>query len=259
MQIKELEKVLNDLSELFLELVRSLEKNCWSGSREKEQKVVVGGILNFDFESTTTIKKRLIPEEFSDKYRKWFSLCKGIIEVNGDKESLKEFNEIYISIIELQKDCYVSLKEQLDLIDLMNRQLFIINSLPEYLKGKSHNLKLTIASMLMGDELKEARLLLEKGFIRAAGALSGVILERHLKFMLNNAKPKIKYGEKATLGQLINKAEEKNVFEHSSIQKLKYLNSVRIACDHDKKAEPKSGEVNDLIEQTDRFIHFIDD
>jgi ribosomal protein S24E len=42
------------------------------------------------------------------------------------------------------------------------------------------------------------------------------------------------------------------------MNELNNLNQIRIKCDHDNKQEPQKNEVFDLIEQTDKFIHYID-
>ena len=256
-QLDQLKNKIYELSKSHAQLIDILIKNCWNIKRSKTKKEHTGGFELIDLSTETVIERKIIPPQFFSEYRRWYSLGKGILEVNYDKESMKEFTSIYDSIFTIHKQNYMCKREQLELVDLINHQLMIIESLPAYLEGKTHSLKLTIASTLMGDELKEARLLLANGFTRAAGALAGVILERHLKLRFDNANPRIKYGEKATLGQLIHKADEINFFENSLIQKLQYLNPVRISCDHDKKNEPKENEVKDLIEQTDRFIHFI--
>lgn len=258
-QLDKLKNKISELNRTHKKLIEILLKNCWNTKRYKTKKEIVGGLDFLDISSTTTIRRKLIPKQFFSEYRKWYSLSKGILEVNHDNESVREFVNIYNSILKECEGNYISEGEQVRLMDIINHQLAIIESIPAYLEGRAYNLKLTIASTLMGDELKEARLLFEKGFTRAAGALAGVILERHLKLRFDDDNPRIKYGEKATLGTLIHKAEEANLYETSTIQKLQYLNTVRISCDHDKKNEPKENEVKDLIDQTDRFIHSMED
>jgi hypothetical protein len=54
----------------------------------------------------------------------------------------------------------------------------------------------------MDEELLEAEYLLNKGFIRAAGALAGVVLERHLKLRCDKNEPKLKYHRNATISKL---------------------------------------------------------
>ncbi len=249
-KIKEIEKGHNDIKELLM-------SKCWKTVRKESINESYSDFPIIDLE-THSIEKKLIPSNFFLKYRKWYSIGKVILENNGDNDSLEEFIDNYKSITSTSRSQYLTPSMQLGILDIMNHQLVLLQSLPDYLDGQMYNLELNIASTIMGDELREAKVLLDKKFFRAAGALSGVILERHIKYRLNKFIPRIKYYEKATLGQLIKKAEENKIFDTSMILKLKYLNSIRIKCDHDKENEPKENEIKDLIEHTDRFIHFID-
>jgi len=263
-QFEELQEKISRLRSGQRKMIRTLQKKCWTipQKREKEsnRKKIVGGILddNNDYFKIHYIEEKLIPQNFPVQYRKWYACGKAILEVNGDLDSLKEFVQLYDLVQKYVVSEYISEEVQKSMIDLVERQFIIIEALPSYLDGRTYDIKLTIASKLMGDELKEAHVLFENGFIRAAGALAGVILERHVKLRFDNARPSIKYGEKATLGQLIQKAEDFKFYEAATIQKLKYLNVIRISCDHDKNHEPKEIEVQDLIDHTDKFIHYLE-
>lgn len=249
-KIKLLEKGFSDLKNILM-------SKCWKIVKKESITETQSDLPLIDFKSHT-IEKKLVPKDFLLNYRKWYATGKAILENNADSDSIDEFISAYRNITSTCQSQYLTQYLQLQIIDKMNYQLILLQSLPDYLDGQIYNLELNIASTIMGDELREAKVLFDKKFYRAAGALSGVILERHIKIWLNNSKPKIKFSEKATLGQLIKKAEENKIFDTSTILKLNYLNSIRIACDHDKKNEPKENEIKDLIDHTDKLIHFIE-
>jgi hypothetical protein len=243
------------------EIMGSLQQQCWDTRREKEltQNIKERGLPDIsELTEEHIVVKKLVPRTFPTQYRQWYACGKAILEVNHDYDSLNEFVQSYKSNQKYLDSTYISEGEQIFICEMIERQMTIIEALPAYLEGRMYDLKLTIASTLMGDELKEARVLFDKGFIRAAGALSGVVLERHIKLRFDTILPAIKYGEKVTLGQLIQKAEAHKLYDVVTIEKMKYLNAVRISCDHDKKSEPKEIEVHDLIEYTRRFIHYIE-
>ena len=257
--MSDLEKIKNKIQLLINgsnEFINVLKENCYNLTYQKTVKEVQGG-FNLDFNGVT-VEMKYLPTEFFTFYRKWFATSKAIIEANYDMESLNEFIQSYVTISKICSNSHISISSQAALENRIRHQIDILQSLPAYLDGKIYNLELSIANTLMGDELKEARLLHSKKFYRAAGALAGVVLERHLKFRFDNSNPKIKYSEKATLGQLIKKAVENNFFDETALLKLKYLNNIRIKCDHDKKDEPKEQEISDLINHTDRFVNFIE-
>ncbi len=257
MDIKILKEKIQKLSDENLKLIQELKEKCWNVERKKEKTIIEKGTIDIDF-SDKKIKKKQIPNDFNLQYRQWYATCKSILESNKDKESLKEFIEEHNLLQKNTKKMFISQYEQLPIIDILLRQINIIKSIPNYIEGKAYNFKLSLASTLLGDELEESRHLLKNGFYRAAGAIAGVVLERHIKINFNQSIPIIKYKEKATLGYLIKIAEDKAIFENPMIQKLKYLNQIRIKCDHDKKTTPTENEIIDLIENTNKLIHNID-
>jgi uncharacterized coiled-coil DUF342 family protein len=108
----------------------------------------------------------------------------------------------------------------------------------------------------MDDELLEAEYLLKKGFIRAAGALAGVVLERHLKMLCDKNEPKLKYPKNAAISKLSDILKDNNLLEIPEWRKIQYLGDIRNKCDHDKKVEPKKEEVTELISKVKELIHY---
>ncbi len=76
------------LHEGYEKLVTLLEAKCW-GKTKLEKKIKY--VSSFDeIELITSIEhhEKLIPQNFFTDYRKWYSLGKGILDVNGDKEKM---------------------------------------------------------------------------------------------------------------------------------------------------------------------------
>lgn len=257
MNLEKLVKKIAELLEVYMEIKEILTMQCWEIILEDSITYIKDSPLNFNWDKTVTIEKKRIPEDFFPKYRNWYSLAMAIMERNYDKDSIDDFKKSYKSITFQCNGEYITKEEQIQIEASFKHQMILLRSLPSYIEGKIYDLELNIATTIMGDELKEAKLLLDRKFIRAAGAVAGVILERYLKTQLNRANPPIKYGEKATLGSLIEKIEASGLFEETIIQKLRYLNAVRIKCDHDKEDEPQEIEVKELIDETDKFLHYI--
>ena len=212
MNLERIESKIEELRTGKSKLCEILEKQCWKiKDPEKSKKVITPSRLDLPdtWAPLTKTEKnvKLIPDDFLLKYRIWYSTGKGLLEGNHDKESLEEYEGMYRNIQGIAKEKYVAENDQHEIIKFITHQLHIIESIPKYIEGKSYHFKLILASTLLGDELKEARYLFNQGFYRASGALAGVILERHLKLKFDESKPKIKYGEKASLVKIIYKAE----------------------------------------------------
>src|SRR5262249_15332370 len=135
----------------------------------------------------------------------------------------------------------------------------IVASVPAYIESRLHNIELVVADTLMGDLLKEAETLLKAGYVRAAGALAGVMLERHLKMLCDRRSPPISYGDKATISKLNDSLRDALVYDQVAWRKVQWMGDIRNSCDHARSDEPKSDDVRDLINEVRKFaaLHMI--
>jgi hypothetical protein len=201
--------------------------------------------------------KKKLSDKFKVDYQDWFSACCALLERNYNKERTSEFKSEYENNIKtIISTNYMALDTEYKFIDSFKHQASILNALPLYLGHRLSDMELTIASILMGDELLEAEYLLKKGFIRAAGALAGVVLERHLKMRCDKNEPKLKYPKNATISKLNVILKDNNLLDIPEWRKIQYLGDIRNKCDHDKKVEPKKEEVADLISKIKEMIDY---
>jgi hypothetical protein len=201
--------------------------------------------------------KKKLSDKFKVDYQDWFSACCALLERNYNKERTSEFKSEYENNIKtIISTNYMALDTEYKFIDSFKHQASILNALPLYLGHRLSDMELTIASILMGDELLEAEYLLKKGFIRAAGVLAGVVLERHLKMRCDKNEPKLKYPKNATISKLNVILKDNNLLDIPEWRKIQYLGDIRNKCDHDKKVEPKKEEVADLISKIKEMIDY---
>jgi hypothetical protein len=222
-----------------------LFQHYWKDTRPLETEEETSNILDFDMVTITPAKKKL-SEEFKLDYQDWYSSCCALLERNYNKERTSE------TII---SENYITLNTEYTFIDSFKHQASILNALPLYMGHRLSDIELTVASILMDDELLEAEYLLKKGFIRAAGALAGVVLERHLKMRCDKNEPKLKYPKNAAISKLNDILKDNNLLDISDWRKIQYLGDIRNKCDHDKKVEPKKEDVADLISKIKEMIH----
>ena len=82
---------------------------------------------------------------------------------------------------------------------------------------------------------------------RAAGALAGVVMEKHLAQVCDNHG--IPLHKKApTIADFNDKLKEAEVIDISQWRFNQHLGDIRNLCDHDKDAEPTKEQVNDLVD-----------
>lgn len=256
--LNSLKKIINKVKQLYDqhdEILDRLFQHCWADTRPLEIEETESGI-DFPLMGITVEKKKL-SEKFKLDYQDWYSSCCALLERNYNKERTSEFKSEYENNIKkIISANYMTQDTEYKLVDSFKHQASILNALPQYLEHRLSDMELTIASILMGDELLEAEYLLKKGFIRAAGALAGVVLERHLKMRCDKNEPKLKYPKNATISKLSDIMKDDNLLDIPEWRKIQYLGDIRNKCDHDKKVEPKKEEVADLISKVKEMIHY---
>ena len=82
----------------------------------------------------------------------------------------------------------------------------------------------------MDDEVQAARHLLSRGFLRSAGALVGVVLERHLKTLLRKHTLPIRYPKKAGLSKLNDLCKD-TIYDLVTWRKVQHLTDLRNLCE----------------------------
>lgn len=131
-------------------------------------------------------------------------------------------------------------------IPLFRQQLAILKAVEARFESSLFEIRQLVQADLFDSELEAAEELLNHKFIRAAGALAGVVLEGHLtqvcadrKITISKKNPGI-----SDLSELLKTNGAIGVPEWRFIQ---HLADIRNLCDHNKKIEPTNEQVSDLI------------
>jgi len=132
-------------------------------------------------------------------------------------------------------------------------QIDILASAEERLGSLLADIESSLEATLLDDELATASELLRTKHLRSAGVVAGVVLERHLKGVAANHEVKLGR-KKAQIGNLNDALKEARVFDNPLWREVQRLGDIRNLCAHDGEREPKSVEVRELIESTERII-----
>ena len=135
------------------------------------------------------------------------------------------------------------------------QQCAILKACLEKFDSKVYDIQNILQADLFDSELDSARYLLKNGFLRASGAICGVILEKHLSKVC--ADHNLKTTKKDPTLAVYNEMFKDNVYETLEWRRMQRLADLRNLCDHDKKKEPTKEEVEELITGTDRVIKTI--
>jgi len=249
--LAKLEKTIQELEVQKQELLDEIQEYGWKDDRSNERipekrVAALAEILDgLDGEKVIPAESPL-PPNTGRTYQQWYSAARVILAKN-QPDRLTEFDEAYSSIQQMLRGRYITKGEQFGLMNLINAQFNILAAVPSHLRFSICDIELEAYSVLMDDEVETARHLLSKGFLRPAGVLAGVILERHLKNLLRKHTPPIKYRKNATLSS-INDLCKEAVYDLVTWRKVQHLTDLRNLCAHDKTREPTKGEVTELVD-----------
>ncbi len=125
------------------------------------------------------------------------------------------------------------------------QQLAILQAVRARFESSLFDIRHLVMADLFDSELDAASELARKGFLRAAGAVAGVVLEKHLVQVCNNHSVVIR--KKSTISNLNDLLKDAGVTDVPRWRFIQHLGDIRNLCDHNKAKEPTADEVDDLI------------
>lgn len=133
------------------------------------------------------------------------------------------------------------------------QQIAILKAATARFESSLFEIKQLVQADLFDSELDAARELHKHKFLRAAGAISGVVLEKHLHQVCEDHTIKVakKHPGIGDLNELLKKG---GVIEVPQWRHISMLADLRNLCDHNKQKEPSADQVADLIEGTEKII-----
>ncbi len=141
-------------------------------------------------------------------------------------------------------------------VSQFEQQLYILKSVEKRFESSLFDIKQITQADIFDSELDAAKELNKKGFSRGAGAIAGVVLEKHLAQVCENHKIKI-LKKNPTISNFNDKLKTAEVYETTVWRKIQHLGDIRNLCDHNKKKEPEKEDVDNLINGVDKIIKTI--
>lgn len=195
---------------------------------------------------------------FQTDYQSWYSEAKSLIrqllpdrlsDFVGHYEAPKGRKTLDYATYRIQ-DCLLGLASgtvsQDGAIMHFQQQLEIVRSVKARFESSLFDIKQLVQADLFDSELDAAKELLRQKFVRAAGALAGVVLEKHLGQVCENHD--VKVGKKEpTISDLNDALKTAGVLQVPEWRNIQHLGDIRNLCDHNNNAEPTVEQVNDLI------------
>lgn len=136
------------------------------------------------------------------------------------------------------------------------QQLNVLKSVERRFESSLFDIRQLVQADLFDSELASAKELAKHKFIRAAGAVAGVVLEKHLLQVSQNHN--IPLGKKnPTINDFNELLKNNNVIDTPQWRFIQLLGDLRNLCDHNKEQEPTLYQANDLISGVEKIIKTI--
>lgn len=136
------------------------------------------------------------------------------------------------------------------------QQLGIVKAARATLSSTLIYLTAILQADLFDSEIDSADALAKAGYLRAAGAVCGVVIEKHLKQV--SANHNLKLGrKKLTIAVLNDALKDKGVLPIPDWRFVQHLADIRNLCDHAKAQEPTKDQIYDLVAGTRKVLKTI--
>jgi hypothetical protein len=153
-----------------------------------------------------------------------------------DKAGNKFFDDIGIVL--------VSLKTQIE----------ILKSIESRFESSLFDVAHLTRMEIYNSELSAARGLAERGFLRGAGAIAGVVIEKHLGAVCDSHAVTLRT-EHPTIKDLSDQLKKEKVVGTPTWKQIRRLEDLRHLCDERQDREPTKDEVKELIDVTEKLCH----
>lgn len=223
-------------------------------------------------EATEKQLKKIELSSFKSKYEQWYSLAMQVVkqvipdrlddfkrQYRHEKRKDTDFLTYGVSdyMIGLQTTRgYKVLTDGKAAFPKFEQQLNILKSAATRMDSSLYDMTEILQADLFDDELDSAKELNKKGFVRGAGAVAGVVLEKHLGhvFMKHGLKTRKKHPTINDYNQML---KDNDVIDTPTWRFIQHLGDLRNLCDHNKDRVPKKEEVDDLIAGVVKIIKTI--
>ena len=141
-------------------------------------------------------------------------------------------------------------------IPQFRQQVDIVKAVAARFSSSLFEIRRLAQADLFDSEIEAARELLKNKFTRAAGAVAGVVLEKHLVELVLTHKLSIAKKHPG-ISDLNNALKDAGVVDTAQWRFIQHLGDLRNLCDHSKNVEPNDAQIEDLLAGTDKVLKTI--
>ncbi|PJR11496.1 hypothetical protein [Sinorhizobium meliloti] len=204
------------------------------------------------YSKAQAVIKQVMPDRLSD-FTSYFEVPKGRKEITFQNYMIRDYLQGLNVTRGWQQDVIADGKAA---IPEFTQQLNMVKAAKATLDSTLMDLKAVLQADLFDSEIETAGALAKAGYLRAAGAICGVVIEKHLLHVcdVHNVTVRKKNPGISDLSQLLRDADVTTVPQWRFIQ---HLADIRNICDHAKGREPTKEEIADLVAGAEKVLKTI--
>jgi len=204
------------------------------------------------YSEAQSLIKQLLPDRLVD-FTRFYEKPKGRKDINFESYRIEDFLQGLAVTRGHEKTKIVGPDAA---IPLFRQQLAIVEAVKARFESSLFDIRQLVQADMFDSELEAARELNKNKFTRAAGALAGVVLERHLGEVCGSHNVKITK-KNPSISDFNDALKKSDVIDLVQWRRNQHLGDIRNLCDHDKNVEPTLEQVDDLISGTMKIIKTI--
>ncbi|MDA7949464.1 MAG: hypothetical protein MPJ78_18540 [Hyphomicrobiaceae bacterium] len=204
------------------------------------------------YSKAQAVIKQVMPDRLFD-FTSYFDVPKGRKDITFQNYMIRDYLQGLTVTRGWEKELvagdYAAIPE-------FTQQLNIVRAAKATLDSTLMDLKAVLQADLFDTEIETAGSLAKAGYLRAAGAICGVVIEKHLLHVcgFHNVSVRKKNPGISDLSQLLKDANVTTVPQWRFIQ---HLADIRNICGHAKGREPTKDEVDELVAGAEKVLKTI--
>lgn len=189
------------------------------------------------------VVERIIPHRL-DEFRECYNGPKNRADLDLDTYAIKD----YLRGITIQRPGSLKNENVLGVVyNLVKTQVKIVDSARVRFESRLFEIDQILQADLFDSELEAARELLRHGFLRAAGTLAGVVLERHLAHVVSRHQIRV-HKRNPTINDLAQALKDADIIDVLTWRFIQNQADIRNICAHNRGQEPTREQVERLID-----------